>query len=58
MNIIDHCIEWARDQFALLFTKLIKNVESYLKDPLHFETEMKSMTGLFTVTVTWCFCNY
>ena len=43
-QITDHCIEWARDQFALLFTKLIKNVENYIKSPEQFESEMKSMT--------------
>lgn len=43
-QITDHCIEWARDQFALLFIKLIKYVETYLQSPRAFEEEMLSMT--------------
>lgn len=43
-QITDHCIEWARDQFALLFTKLIKNTEMYLKTPDLFHEEMKGLS--------------
>lgn len=38
-HITDHCIEWARDQFELLFKKLGKNCENYLLDPNGFEEE-------------------
>ena len=40
-HLTDHCIEWARDQFELLFTKLGKSCESYFSDPELFETKIK-----------------
>lgn len=43
-QITDHCIEWARDQFALLFTKLVKSCESYVLSPLDFRQEIDGMT--------------
>lgn len=47
-HITDHCIEWARDQFELLFKKLGKNCENYLSDPTGFESETlgKSEVGM------------
>ena len=36
-HLTDHCIEWSRDQFALLFVKLGKSAEAYLADPEAFE---------------------
>ncbi len=51
-QITDHCIEWARDQFALLFTKLIKFTESYLSDPASFEEEIKSLSDTSQAIMT------
>ena len=46
-QITDHCIEWARDQFELLFVKLGKTCESYISDPKAFENDIlgKSDSG-------------
>eukprot|EP01038_Epipyxis_sp_PR26KG_P012667 gene12667-16982_t len=40
-HLTDHCIEWSRDQFELLFTKLGKSCESFLTDPESFELKIK-----------------
>jgi ubiquitin-activating enzyme E1 len=40
-HLTDHCIEWARDQFELLFVKLGKSLEKYLLDPLSYELKIK-----------------
>ena len=40
-HLTDHCIEWARDQFELLFVKLGKSLESYIIDPKGFESKIK-----------------
>ena len=36
--------EWARDQFALVFTKLVKHCETAAQTPSRFEEEMRSLT--------------
>jgi ubiquitin-activating enzyme E1 len=48
-QVTDHCIEWARDQFELLFVKLGKTCEIYLEDPRQFENDMlgKSEGSIF-----------
>lgn len=43
-HLTDHCIEWARDQFALLFVKLGKSAENYLESPGPFENEKTELT--------------
>jgi ubiquitin-activating enzyme E1 len=43
-QITDHCIEWSRDQFALLFTKLVKSAESFVANPVAFRAEIDGMT--------------
>eukprot|EP00981_Chlorochromonas_danica_P010908 scaffold3532_cov182-Ochromonas_danica.AAC.11 len=40
-HLTDHCIEWSRDQFELLFVKLGKNLESYLADPTGFANKIR-----------------
>ena len=40
-HLTDHCIEWARDQFELLFVKLGKSLEAYVLDPALFEAKIK-----------------
>jgi ubiquitin-activating enzyme E1 len=39
-QITDHCIEWSRDQFELLFVKLGKKCESYQSDPSSIEKDI------------------
>jgi ubiquitin-activating enzyme E1 len=43
-QITDHCIEWSRDQFELLFVKLAKQLEMALTDPAKFHHEMTKGT--------------
>ena len=43
-QITDHCIEWARDQFELLFTKLGKKLESASANLAKFEEEQTKLT--------------
>jgi ubiquitin-activating enzyme E1 len=40
-HLTDHCIEWSRDQFELLFTKLGKSCELYASDRALFEDKIK-----------------
>lgn len=44
-HLTDHCIEWARDQFELLFVKLGKSLEAYLADPVLFEAKIRDKAG-------------
>ena len=44
-HLTDHCIEWSRDQFELLFKKLGKSCESYLSDPTAFTEDKKAKAG-------------
>lgn len=44
-HLTDHCIEWARDQFELLFVKLGKSLEAYIADPEAFELKIKDKAG-------------
>ena len=44
-HLTDHCIEWARDQFELLFVKLGKSLEAYLLDPKLFESKIHDKAG-------------
>jgi len=38
-HLPDHCIEWARDQFELLFVKLSKQAQKFMEDPDTFMEE-------------------
>lgn len=40
-HLTDHCIEWSRDQFELLFVKLSKSLEAYLADPAAFAAKIR-----------------
>ena len=42
---IQRSIEWARDQFELLFKKIGKSCESYLANPIAFETDKIAKAG-------------
>lgn len=42
-HLTDHCIEWARDQFELLFVKLGKSCATYIENPSAFEEDKKSL---------------
>lgn len=44
-HLTDHCIEWSRDQFELLFKKLGKSCETYLADPAAFTEDKKAKAG-------------
>ena len=43
-HLPDHCIEWARDQFAALFVNLPKAVEKFVLDPQEFLTDKREST--------------
>jgi len=38
-HLPDHCIEWARDQFELLFVKSVKQAKKFSEDPAAFIAE-------------------
>ena len=40
-HLTDHCIEWARDQFELLFAKLGKSAHAYVASPEAFEADKR-----------------
>jgi ubiquitin-activating enzyme E1 len=42
-HLTDHCIEWSRDQFELLFVKLAKTCSAYVENPAAFEEEKRSL---------------
>jgi len=42
-HLTDHCIEWSRDQFELLFVKLGKSAEKYCTSPTAFEDKVRDM---------------
>lgn len=44
-HLPDHCIEWARDIFELLFVKLGKNLEAYLDNPTLFVEKARDKAG-------------
>lgn len=44
-HLTDHCIEWARDQFELLFKKIGKTCEAYRADPMAFELDKRAKAG-------------
>jgi ubiquitin-activating enzyme E1 len=44
-HLPDHCIEWARDIFELLFVKLGKNLESYLNNADVFIENVRDKAG-------------
>jgi len=44
-HLTDHCIEWARDQFELLFKKIGKSCEAYLANPAAFEADKTAKAG-------------
>jgi len=41
-HLPDHCIEWARDQFELLFVKSVKQAKKFYEDPGTFIEERSS----------------
>lgn len=43
-HLPDHCIEWARDQFELLFVKSVKQLKKFQEDPDGFIGERSSST--------------
>eukprot|EP00932_Pfiesteria_piscicida_P015442 SRR837773.2760.p1 GENE.SRR837773.2760~~SRR837773.2760.p1 ORF type:complete len:800 (+),score=407.98 SRR837773.2760:212-2401(+) len=43
-HLTDHCIEWARDQFELLFVKSVKQAKKFSEDPAGFIAERESST--------------
>lgn len=43
-HLTDHCIEWARDQFELLFVKLAKSCAKYMENPVAFEEDKRSLS--------------
>jgi ubiquitin-activating enzyme E1 len=54
-HLTDHCIEWARDQFELLFVKLAANCSTYLAsctgsnndgDALLFEQKLREKAAV------------
>lgn len=45
-HLTDHCIEWSRDQFELLFTKLCKTCAAYKEDPAAFEEEKRTLADM------------
>ncbi|ESL12036.1 ubiquitin-activating enzyme E1 [Trypanosoma rangeli SC58] len=40
-NAIEHTIQWARDNFQVLFTSTAEEVNAYLQDPAAFATELE-----------------
>mmetsp|Transcript_49018 Transcript_49018/g.138701 ORF Transcript_49018/g.138701 Transcript_49018/m.138701 type:complete len:1126 (-) Transcript_49018:239-3616(-) len=40
-HLIDHCIEWARDQFEAIFVKPVKRAKVFTEDPGAFIDEIK-----------------
>merc|ERR1719174_1535276 len=43
-HLPDHCIEWARDQFELLFVKNVKQAQKFVADPGTFMAERSEST--------------
>ena len=43
-HLTDHCIEWARDQFELLFVKLPKGASKYVENPAAFESDKRTLS--------------
>jgi len=43
-HLPDHCIEWARDQFELLFVKSCKQVQKFTEDPAAFLADREGST--------------
>jgi len=43
-HLPDHCIEWARDQFELLFVKSVKQMHKFAEDPGTFIADRSSST--------------
>lgn len=44
-HLTDHCIEWARDQFELMFVKLSKSAEKYIENPQAFQDKVRDLAG-------------
>jgi ubiquitin-activating enzyme E1 len=42
-HLTDHCIEWARDQFELLFVKLPGSTAKYAESPTEYEAEKRTL---------------
>eukprot|EP00927_Polykrikos_kofoidii_P038265 TRINITY_DN3258_c1_g2_i1.p1 TRINITY_DN3258_c1_g2~~TRINITY_DN3258_c1_g2_i1.p1 ORF type:complete len:1214 (-),score=274.92 TRINITY_DN3258_c1_g2_i1:140-3322(-) len=43
-HLPDHCMEWSRDQFELLFVKSVKQVKKFYEDPSAFIEDRSSST--------------
>merc|ERR1719460_2847359 len=43
-HLPDHCIEWSRDIFELLFVKSVKQAKKFFEDPDGFVTDKGSST--------------
>lgn len=50
-NAIEHTIEWARDQFHLLFASTPADVNSYLRDPAAFKAGLEGQPAAAAITV-------
>jgi ubiquitin-activating enzyme E1 len=44
-HLIDHCIEWSRDQFEALFVKPVKRAKVFAEDPDAFIAELNKNIG-------------
>jgi ubiquitin-activating enzyme E1 len=53
-HLTDHCIEWARDQFELLFVKLPKNAGKYVEDRAAFEYDKRGLEPTQAIFETRC----
>jgi len=42
-HLTDHCIEWARDQFAAMFVKIPKAVEKFASNPAFYGDDKRSL---------------
>jgi len=44
-HLIDHCIEWSRDQFAAIFVKPVQRAKVFAEDPDAFLTDLAEKAG-------------
>lgn len=44
-HLIDHCIEWSRDQFEAIFVKPVKRAKVFIADPADFLAEVRAKAG-------------
>ena len=43
-NLIEHCIEWGRDQFNTLFVSRCQDAVEYMREPEKFVTTLRQNT--------------